>query len=367
MLFDSFERLLKDIKYVSQYKKIYIWGTGVYGDLLGKVLNDNGILWYGYFDNFTSDTVEYVNGKKVFGGDEVGANSENIYVLSMRNYQPVKKQLENVGVKDSSIFAISKIDVFNEIDNHAMEKQNIVEEMKKFHNINEGESCFIIGNGPSLKGEDLELLNKYHIKSFGCNSIYKAYDKIQWRPDYYVVVDINGIEIVKDDLQYISDNCKYLFSRSNGRLRYCADKYKNIRLFKSVFSESEEQFSFSEDCAEQLYIGHTVTYAMLQLAVYMGFKKIYLLGIDHQYATQVANGIEEHNQVPNYSSLLERNNEGVFYVIDKTTLAYRAARKYADEHGIKIYNATRGGKLEVFERVDFNSLFGDRYQLEEQS
>lgn len=39
------------------------------------------------------------------------------------------------------------------------------------------------------------------------------------------------------------------------------------------------------------------------------------------------------------------------------SLAYKAARKYADAHGIKIYNATRGGKLEVFERVDFDSLF----------
>lgn len=36
---------------------------------------------------------------------------------------------------------------------------------------------------------------------------------------------------------------------------------------------------------------------------------------------------------------------------------YQAARRYAETHGIKIYNATRGGELEVFERVDFDSLF----------
>ena len=38
-------------------------------------------------------------------------------------------------------------------------------------------------------------------------------------------------------------------------------------------------------------------------------------------------------------------------------LAYKSAKKYADSHGIRIYNATRGGKLEVFERIDFDSLF----------
>ena len=37
--------------------------------------------------------------------------------------------------------------------------------------------------------------------------------------------------------------------------------------------------------------------------------------------------------------------------------AYQKAKQYAETHGIKIYNATRGGKLEVFERVDFDSLF----------
>jgi hypothetical protein len=43
--------------------------------------------------------------------------------------------------------------------------------------------------------------------------------------------------------------------------------------------------------------------------------------------------------------------------LDNQFLAYSAAKKFADENGIKIYNATRGGKLEVFERVDFDSLF----------
>ena len=42
---------------------------------------------------------------------------------------------------------------------------------------------------------------------------------------------------------------------------------------------------------------------------------------------------------------------------DQSTLTFLAAKRYADAHGIKIYNATRGGKLEVFPRVEFDSLF----------
>ena len=40
-----------------------------------------------------------------------------------------------------------------------------------------------------------------------------------------------------------------------------------------------------------------------------------------------------------------------------TFSAYEVAKENAEKKGIKIYNATRGGKLEVFERVDFDSLF----------
>lgn len=43
--------------------------------------------------------------------------------------------------------------------------------------------------------------------------------------------------------------------------------------------------------------------------------------------------------------------------VDQVTLAYQSAKQYANQHDFKIYNATRGGKLEIFERVDFNDLF----------
>lgn len=45
------------------------------------------------------------------------------------------------------------------------------------------------------------------------------------------------------------------------------------------------------------------------------------------------------------------------FPLDFATMAFEKAKEYADGHGIKIYNATRGGKLEVFERVNFDALF----------
>ena len=118
--------------------------------------------------------------------------------------------------------------------------------------------------------------------------------------------------------------------------------------------------NFSDDPIKGVYEGLTVTYMCLQLAVYMGFKNIYLLGIDHNYSVEreVDGRVISHPSVVNH-----------FYSTDtmenipqpaKTTLAYQAARNYCENHGISIFNATRGGKLEVFQRVDFDTVINSK-------
>ena len=52
----------------------------------------------------------------------------------------------------------------------------------------------------------------------------------------------------------------------------------------------------------------------------------------------------------------ERNGSYLNYY--STLYAYEHAREYCDSHDIRIYNSTRGGKLEVFERIDFDALIG---------
>ena len=49
--------------------------------------------------------------------------------------------------------------------------------------------------------------------------------------------------------------------------------------------------------------------------------------------------------------------EGVAADFDSMNLAYQKAETYSRKHGFRIYNATRGGRLEAFERVDFDGLF----------
>lgn len=114
----------------------------------------------------------------------------------------------------------------------------------------------------------------------------------------------------------------------------------------------KDDFKFSEDIEKYVYSGLTVTYNMIQMAMYMGFSEIYLLGIDFSFS-----GMSE-NKGNHFCEEYSKNTKmkGSFYA-EESLKAYTAAEEISYKRGVRIYNATRGGKLEVFERKNFDKLF----------
>ena len=221
--------------------------------------------------------------------------------------------------------------------------------IKELKDSYEGERCFIVCTGPSLTAEDVsKLINDV---TFSMNSIVQIYNKTLWRPTFYSIIDC----LVYDKLKELIDFSvyKYVFIRD----KLCRDfniKGGNIIKFPYLPSylknKKKSEVQFSDNPYVIVHDGYTVTFALIQIAIYMGFKKIYLIGCDCNYSGEKSHFVD-------YGVEIVDNPEN-----DMIT-AYKVAKEYADEHGIKIYNATRGGKLEVFERVDFDSLFentGDR-------
>ena len=72
--------------------------------------------------------------------------------------------------------------------------------MKKIHNSHLGESCFVIGNGPSLTAEDLTTLHEKGIDTFAVNRIFKIFPQTEWRPTYYVSTDAVLVRDILDDV-----------------------------------------------------------------------------------------------------------------------------------------------------------------------
>lgn len=219
-----------------------------------------------------------------------------------------------------------------------------------------GKRCFIVGNGPSLTIDDLNQLKDEY--AFGANKILYLLDKTVWVPTFYLCQDIEACYMIEDKLKecdipykFINVECKK--HSDSKQVHYI---YPYVRFSLNKYNPSSAYFS--EDISSCICPGYTVTFASIQMAAYMGFKEIYLLGVDHNYAMTIdrKGHVTKDDSVQTYAAGIPDWGKSM-QSAEVTTESYQCAKEYCDTHGIKICNATRGGKLEVFERVDFDSLF----------
>lgn len=224
-----------------------------------------------------------------------------------------------------------------------------------------GRRGFVIGNGPSLRIEDLTRLAKTVDITIASNKVYLAFDQTPWRPDYYSIVDILLWKKVRQDLH---EHVPLVFTPLGFTLVDCRCEARRWNYLGLAGETGDDRVDFSDDVGRGIFGGCSVTYDNLQLAVHLGLNPIYLIGCDHFYhgeqAVQRDRPIPSpaaiNHFLPNYREPGEVVNPAPLDLMER---AYRHARRFADRNGISIFNATRGGQLEVFERTDFDSLFGE--------
>ncbi len=252
-------------------------------------------------------------------------------------------------------------DVIHIYESDVTEKAFYNNTLIKYKDIHKGKRIFVVGNGPSLKIEDLDRLYKAGEICFGFNKVYRAYSETSWRADYLGFTDYRLIDNNLDEISEVPGT------------KFITDGYVNNVEAEGGFKEGFEKIHiiyegdmihyphFSTDITYGVYDGGTVTYDLgIQLAAYMGASEIYLIGVDNNYVgTQYSNN---NYFISNYNSQeeMKKYKEGNMpdkYNSELTTYSFISAKEYAKRLGIKIYNATRGGKLDVFERVEFDSLF----------
>jgi hypothetical protein len=239
------------------------------------------------------------------------------------------------------------------------------EKLMRVKNKHANERCFIIATGPSLTFDDIEKLKNE--KTIAVNSIALVYDKISYKPTYYGVQDGIVFRKIKDKIYESNFPCVFWsrgykpfqidpivardnwieFPLSGSFSSRCATYFFHIMQhgYSVPFTARKFPAKFSGDAGSVVYEGYSIVFSMLQIAVFMGFNQIYLLGCDCNYVSGV-------NNFADYGHVSTPQKTITTAMIE----AYKKAKKYADSHGIKIYNATRGGMLEVFERVDLDKV-----------
>lgn len=223
-----------------------------------------------------------------------------------------------------------------------------------------GKRCFLIGNGPSLKAADLSTLHENGEVSFAFNRIYSIFDETLWRPTFYISQDekmLQGCANIVDQLdlpvKFVPIQLHWYYGIDIHDALYFNMNWQQV--------ENPMDFAFSDNAAHGLECASTVMYTAAQLAAYMGFSEIYLIGVDHHFHISQNNQgeIVVDNTVKDYFSEKYNEDKENLYIpnTEKSTLTYIAMKEQCEKRGIKVYNATRGGKLEVFERVEFDTLF----------
>lgn len=228
--------------------------------------------------------------------------------------------------------------------------------LEKYKNIYCGNKCFIIGTGPSLKLDDAKaVIDNEEFVTFGVNTLYKIYGELGKTADYYCIIDPSTYgsvgESVKKfhrDTLFIPDN--RIKNESDTTVNKFALECSSFYRFKCL-----EYFGypcFGDDLADEIYDGASVVYATMQIAAYMGFSEIYLLGVDCNYDKNAKLHSDRLSYARNYKYKWTKQT-GVSMIE-----GFQGAKEQIEARGIKVFNATRGGMLEVFPRVDFDEVMG---------
>ena len=228
-----------------------------------------------------------------------------------------------------------------------------------------GQRCFIIGNGPSLNKLDLSFLkNEY---TFGVNGIFYKTDELkEFKPYFYVVEDSAVMQDNKDRInQY---DCNYKFF-PNIYKRFI-NNHKNVCYFnmnRGYYEKKSDYYEtprFSPNPSNRLFCGQSVTLINLQLAYYFGFTEVYLIGMDFKYEVHdsaIINGdkiISQEDDVNHFHpDYFGKGKTWHDPKLDNVLKSYQLAKLIYEHDGRRIINATAGGKLDLFERIDYNSIF----------
>ncbi len=245
--------------------------------------------------------------------------------------------------------SIRRIPTSIEASLHPRRRESI-RKLRALRDIHQGERCVIIGNGPSLNKTDIQkICNEY---TFGLNRIYLAWEDWGFSTSYYLSVNDLVIEQCADEILNLE---MPLFV--SWRARQWLRPQENLHFLYTTYTGP----IFAKDVSKRMWEGATVTYTALQLAYHMGFSTIVLIGVDHNFASKGKPNqtVESQGDDPNHFSpqYFGKGFRWQLPDLETSTIAYRMANRAFKEDGRQVLDATIGGKLDVFQKVDYDRYF----------
>jgi len=221
-----------------------------------------------------------------------------------------------------------------------------VRRIKNLKNKYLGRKAVILCNGPSLRSVDFSILNDSGAIVIGLNKINLFDADVKPRLDFICATNTHVIE---QNAEYYmqTDIPVFLEALKARHLGVSSDNIISCFPFNFI--------SFSSNLEEGFYPGYTVTYMAMQICYHLGFDEVALVGCDHSFKekgkanseTKTEGGDDSHF-IKGYFS---ENQVWQLPDLPMSEISYSLAKINFENAGKKIYNATAGGKLELFDRI----------------
>jgi len=214
-----------------------------------------------------------------------------------------------------------------------------------------GEDCFLIGNGPSLNKVELPRLNDYHC--IGLNKIHLLLERVPLRLAFHVavnplVIEQSWKEFLKLDCpSFVSYEAAKAYIKSSHHIHYLLTEHRITPRFSRIYDEA-------------VWEGWTVTYVALQLAYFMGFRNVFLIGVDHDFKVRGQPNEQQDLAADDANHFDPRYFAGCTWHLpdlEASECSYRMARFAFERSGRRIWDATVGGKCQIFQKIDIEEAF----------
>jgi len=246
---------------------------------------------------------------------------------------------------------------------------NDIDRLYSLHNRFKGERIFIMGNGPSLNHTPLESLKDEYV--FGLNRCSLLFPRISWRPTFYTAFDVRVVPDNAEEFSNIDIKYKFFSARYKRLLGLKENHYwHHVKAYYEGFSEA------FTDHAPYLGFGGggTIGVMAIELAFFMGFDPIYLIGTDVSYSVKSSvdqTGDAVHGdgiklQLQSTEDDDDNHFDPRYFGKGKKwhnpnpsdmMIGFGRAYEYMKARDRSLLNATVGGKLNTVPRVNFESLF----------
>ncbi len=269
----------------------------------------------------------------------------------------------------------SLVDVHDLLFTHPDLKKNV--ELKDKYN---NERIFILGSGSSILLYDLKVLNSEYVMTQ--NSFHMHKDISYVDPNIHCVVPYyQSNKEISIWVDYIADmkarmpNSLFLWGLNTKAL---IDKYHEDISEKSYYIRTKYNLltlkKAKVNISKTIMTIPTVLTQCLTVAIYLGFKEIYLLGFDldqichtndQTYGRFYGMSKITETEFEKYANQrLDVETTDGWYTWWLMNKQFFLIKHFADQNNISIVNGTQGGILSYFKREPIENIIGQEILLE---